>query len=318
LSEEKNNSKFSSSFSNFIFNWLPLILSILVGLVFLVSGLIKAFEMELFIRQIGDYDIISNPALILIGAWGIIITEFCLGTSLIINYKPGISIPPAALLIIIFIGTTGWAWYTGATDDCGCFGSWVERTPGEAIVEDIFLLAALLFSWKYNKKVKNWPFHLKEFLIIFAFLAGLVLPLLTGTLPDRINRLITGTGEGEYEAFNLEGFTSFDLSTGRYIIIIMSTDCSHCREEVDNLISISSDNSLPKVLALTMNDEEQREDFIDEFEPGFNIYQIPDDDFWRLLEDGDIPRTILINDGRILKKWDYKTPEIEAIKLLLK
>ena len=67
-----------------------------------------------------------------------------------------------------------------------------------------------------------------------------------------------------------------------------------------------------------MNDEEQREDFIDEFEIEFGLYQVPDDDFWRLLEDGEIPRTILIDDGIIIKKWDLAFPGIESIKSLLK
>lgn len=318
MSEQKINSNSDSFFSKFIKNRLPVILPGLIGLVLFISGLQKSFEVDLFIRQIGDYDIISNPALILLGAWGIIIVEFCLGTALIINYRPKIMIPPAVLLILIFISATGWAWYTGATDDCGCFGSWVERTPAEAMVEDIIFLGFLLVGWIFNKTSRSWPFHLKEGLIVLAFISGFTLPLLTGTLPDRINRLISGPVEEGSEVFKLEDFSSHDLSKGRYLVVVMATDCSHCRALMEDLIYIGDDDELPPVIALVMNDEEQREDFIDEFELEFGLYQVPDDDFWRLLEDGEIPRTILIDNGIIIKKWDFAFPDIESIKSLLK
>ncbi|MFC1493900.1 peroxiredoxin family protein [Thermodesulfobacteriota bacterium] len=315
---EQNKSKTASFISNLFTHWLPVILTTLVGFILLISSLPKSFEMDLFIRQIGDYDIISHPLLTTFGAWCLVITEYTLGTALILNYRPRITIPPAVLLILIFIGATGWAWYTGATDDCSCFGSWVERTPGEAMVEDFFILGALIYSWFFNKTIKKWPFYIKESLIIVALLAGIVVPLLTGTLPDRINRLISGPVEEGKEVFRLDDFSSYDLSTDRYLIVVMATDCSHCRALMEDLIFIGDDDELPPVVALVMNDEEQREDFIDEYELDFGLYQVADDDFWRLLEDGEIPRTILIDNGIIIKKWDFAFPDIESIKSLLK
>ena len=315
MSVNKNHS--TSFLSSFIKRRLPIVFTCLVGLVLLISGLQKSFEIDLFIRQIGDYDIISNPVLILLGAWSIIIVECCLGTALIINYRPRLAIPPAGLLLLVFIGATGWAWYTGATDDCGCFGSWVERTPGEAMLEDVFLMGALLFGWVYSRTTKGWPFRLKEVLLVVAFLAGFSLPLLTGALPDRINRLVSGPVQEGEEVFRLDGFSPYDLTSGRYLVVIMATDCSHCRALMEDLILIGADEELPPVVALTMNNEEQREEFIDEYDLDFGIYKIPDDDFWRLLEDGEIPRTILIDNGVIIKKWDFAFPDIDSIKSLL-
>ena len=91
----------------------------------------------------------------------------------------------------------------------------------------------------------------------------------------------------------------------------------HCRAEMDNLNMIAEDKDLPETIAVCMNDKEQREEFEFDFEPAFDIYQIPDDDFWRLLGDGEIPRTILINDGIVAKKWDFAPPEIDEIKTAL-
>lgn len=318
MSEEKSISRPVSTASKFFKKIIPVLLTSLVGLVLLISSLPKSLEIELFMRQFGDYGIVTNPVLVMLGAWGVIITEYALGTALILNYRPRLTILPAILLFLIFIGATGWAWYTGATDDCSCFGSWVERTPGEAMVEDLFLLGALVYSWIFNRTSKAWPFRLRETFIAAALLAGVAVPLFTSTLPDRITRLIAGQEESAYETFEADSFTPFDLTEGRYLIVVMATDCSHCRALMEDIILIGSDKSLPPVVAVTMNTQEQREDFVDEFDPGFGIYQVSDDDFWRLLQEGEIPRTILADNGRILKKWDFAFPTVEEIKEVLK
>lgn len=316
MSTENINSGNVSASPNKIIFLIP-ILSSIVGLVLLISGLLKAFEVDLFIRQIRDYEIITSPLLIIFCAWGLIVFECCLGTALTINYQPKIAVPLGGFIFLVFIAATGYAWATGVTEDCGCFGSWVERSPQAAMVEDIILFAALVAAWKWNRSFKNWPFLKKEFVVAIAFLAGLALPITAGPLLDRINTAITGPAKEGSEQFVLEDFSHRDLSVGKHIVIVLATDCSHCREEMDNLNMIAEDKDLPEVISVCMNGEEQREEFEFDFEPAFGIYQIPDDDFWRLLADGEIPRTILIDDGIILKKWDFAPPDIDSIKSAL-
>jgi len=300
--------------SNRIKSWVPIILSSFVGLVFLASGLQKAFEIDLFIHQMRDYEIITHPLLIIFSAWGLVAFECCLGTALIINFHPKIAIPAGGLLFLIFIGATGYAWVTGVTDDCGCFGSWIERTPKQAMLEDLILFAALMIALKFNRSFRNWPFFMKEFLTAMAFLAGLSLPITVGPLLDRINTAITGPVKEGFEPFVLKDFSHKDLSVGKHIIIVLATDCSHCIAEMDNLNMIAEDKTLPEVISVCMNNQKEIEDFISDFDAAFKIYQIADDDYWHLLGDGEIPRTILINDGIIVKKWDFAAPNIDDIR----
>ena len=119
LSTENFNSGNALNSSNKFKTWTPVILSIIVGLVLLVSGFSKAFGIDLFIRQIRNYQIITNPLLIIFVAWGFIIVECCLGAALTVNFQPKIAVPAGGVLFLIFIGATGWAWATGVTDDCG-------------------------------------------------------------------------------------------------------------------------------------------------------------------------------------------------------
>lgn len=314
MSTENTHSDNGPTISKRIKSRVPIILSGIVGLVLLIAGLQKAFEIDLFIRQIRDYEMITDPLLVIFSAWGLLTFECCLGAALIVNFHPKIVVPAGGLLFLIFISVTGYAWATGVTDDCGCFGSWVERTPQEAMLEDIFLFAALMIAWKFNRSFRRWPFFIKEFLTAMGFLAGLSLPVTAGPLLDRIDTAITGPVKEGFEPFVLKDFSYKDLSVDRHIIFILATDCSHCIEEMDNLNMIAEDKTLPEVISVCINDQKQIEDFIFDFDPAFEIYQINSNDFWRLLGDGEIPRTILVNDGIIVKKWDFVVPDIDDLK----
>jgi len=314
VTTENFNTGNASASKNKIKVFVPIILSSIVGLVLIVASLPKAFEIDLFIRQIRDYEIISNPLLIIFIAWGLIIFECCLGAALLVNFRPKITVPLGGLIFLVFIAATGYAWVTGVTDDCGCFGSWVDRTPRAAMLEDVILFAALMIAWKWNRTYKNWRFFKKEFVVAIAFLAGLSLPLTFSPLLDRINAAITGPSKEGLEQFVLKNFPYRDFSKGKHIVIVLATDCSHCRAEIDNLNMIAEDKDLPDVISVCMNGKKQREEFEFDFEPAFEVVQIPDDDFWRILGDGEIPRTILINNGVIVKKWDFAPPDVDEIK----
>lgn len=314
MSNENFNSGNVTARSNKVISLIPIILSSIVGLVLIVSGLQKAFEIDLFIRQIRDYEIITNPLLIIFFAWGLITFECCLGAALTINFRPKIAVPLGGFIFLVFIGATGYAWATGVTDDCGCFGSWIERTPGEAMVEDIILFAAIILALIWNRTYRKWPFFIKEIITVLALLAGLSIPVVAGPLFDRINTAITGPAKEGSEQFVIKDFSDKNFSAGKHLVIIMATDCSHCRAEMGNLNAMAEDKDLPDVTALCMNNKEQREEFEFDFEPAFEIYQIPDDDFWRLLGDGEIPRTVLIKDGIVVKKWDFAAPDIESLR----
>ena len=95
----------------------------------------------------------------------------------------------------------------------------------------------------------------------------------------------------------------------------MSTDCLHCRESVEALNRWVKESSIPEIIAVTSSSKEQIESFINDFQPLFTILRIEEDDFWRLLEDGDIPRVILLDNQKIVKVWDKELPDMKDIKV---
>ena len=285
-----------------------------LGLVFLTAAVMKATDLELFIIQIRAYDVISNHLLLTISAWVLIASECSLGVGLLIFYRPKLILFLTTILLLTFMGATGWASLTGSTEECGCFGAWLRRTPKEAAVESLILLTATLLAWKGHRGAGQREARAKAWAVASAFPLGLILPVAFGFPLSRITQSQPDTFAIELSQIQIGGVETVDLRHGTHIVFLMDTDCLHCQEMVAELNSLAQETDLPSVIALCMNDENQRRRFLEEFQPLFPIGQISEEDFFRLLADADIPRVLLVHEGQIRQVWDQSIPDKEAIK----
>jgi uncharacterized membrane protein len=297
--------------------WVPRVLAGAVGLILLIAGLVKAMDMELFIRQMRDYGIISQHVLLTMSAWGLIALECALGIGLLISYRPKITLPFTSLLWLTFLGATSWAWVTGATEECGCFGAWVEYSPGQAVLENLVLLVATLLAWVWYKGSHRPPSRAKAWFVAIAFLTGISLPLAFGFPLSRISQSPWEMIEIELSKLQIKGLDKVDLSSGTHLIILMDTACEHCKEALPRLDALAEATDLPSVTALCPNDESARTRFIEEFQPAFPLAQIEESVFFRLLGLGDVPRTILLRDQRVGGVWDKDVPSADMIRAVI-
>ncbi len=289
-----------------------------VGIVLIVAALMKATDMALFVRQIRDYGIITHPLILMLGAWGLILIECVFGTALLLFYRPKIIIPITASLILIFIGVNIWAWITGVTEDCGCFGTWIMRTPGEALIEDLVLLAALFFTWFGIRNSRVPVSRTKIWIVSGVCLVGLVLPVVISGVPSSwITAPQVYAIEAEFKRLQIQGLEDIDLKNGEYLIVLMLTDCIHCQEIVFDLNELGEQTDLFKIIALSPNDEKQRETFIQTFNPSYPIGHVDPRSFLQLLGDSDVPRIMRIRDGRVLHIWDEVMPDGDFLRQIL-
>ena len=293
--------------------WTSRFLSGAVGLILLISGLLKSTDMEIFIQQIRDYEIISHHVLLIVGAWGIILAEITLGTALLISYRPKLTIPSAVLLLLVFLGATLWAWSSGMTKDCGCFGTWIRRTPGEAMIEDFVLLVALFFAWLGQRRSLKPLTLAKSWAFIGACIAGLILPVVFGFSISQNSRFRPESNHIKQDLLEVQGLDQVDLKHGTYIFVLMGTDCLHCKEAVEELNILVQEADLAELIALCADNEDQIRLFEQEYQPIFPIRKIEENEFWRLLGEGDIPYVILVRDQRVLKVWNVNIPGIDDV-----
>jgi len=191
--------------------WVPRVLAGAVGLILVAASVLKATDMELFIRQLKDYGIISQHTVLALGAWGLIGLEFGLGVALLVSYRPKLSLPFTGILFLVFIGATGWTWLSGTTEECGCFGDWVKHTPREAVFHDLIFLAATALAWLGSLHVKTTPSRAKFLAVIVACMIGLLLPVAFGFSVSKISQSPRKAIETALEELDIGGKNPIDL-----------------------------------------------------------------------------------------------------------
>lgn len=295
------------------------ILETIIGVILLLAGLLKAWAPMDFNQQISDYKIITHPALVTVIAWVMIVVECALGTALIVGYKRRIAVPAAIVLVLLFLAAVGWAWVTGATEDCGCFGSWVKRTPAEAFLEDAGMLIAIVGAWLLSR---HQPLRFARWRLV-AVMASILIGISVTALAsnsarqsaDPIVRLqAQSSGKRQFAGLAVSGL-DFDLQRGKYLVMLMDTGCTHCQQsipEVNRLVSLSSSGF--RIVALCSNSDKEIDWFKGKFKAEFPIGRVSYDDFMRLFERGKTPRLMLIQDASVLKIWDGVVPAENEVR----
>jgi uncharacterized membrane protein YphA (DoxX/SURF4 family) len=131
-----------------------------VGLLFLVSGLIKVNDPKGFLYKIEEYIEVFHslaPSLGLrdIGlplatpvALGLAVLEVAVAVLLLLGVLRGFTTWLLLILILLFTALTGYSAVTGAVTDCGCFGEVLQLTPLQSFIKDLvlFVLIGVVFT----------------------------------------------------------------------------------------------------------------------------------------------------------------------------
>jgi len=141
---------------------LVAIARIIVGVLFIISGLIKLNDPVGFSFKLDEYfsaTVLDIPALVpytLMLAVVIVVFEVLLGVFLLIGYKPKFTVWSLFGMILFFTFLTWYSAYYNKVTDCGCFGDAIKLTPWESFTKDVILLLlviVLLFKLKLIKPI---------------------------------------------------------------------------------------------------------------------------------------------------------------------
>jgi hypothetical protein len=297
---------------------------VFLGAVLILSGGIKALDLNLFVRQIQSYGLITQPVMTALVAWTITTVECLLGTALIINYRPRQALNLTLLLLVAFTLLTLYAAIGGSVEDCGCFGALVKRTPIQAAIEDgVLLFLTLIARWGIIARrgvptsAKTWPLP-RVIIVVAATLSGATLPFFSG-VPSA---LLGDQGDGAREIWadlQVAGVDGIALNMDTHLVVLMSASCQHCQEAVPELAMLMDElESQPlSMVGLGQDSAEALQGFIDEWAPPYPIGRVDPDAFWTLLGDADLPRIFLVKAGRTLGVWDGAVPAANEITQLL-
>lgn len=156
---------------------LTTICRLLVGVLFVISGLIKLNDPVGFSFKLQEYfgdGVLNLPFLIpyaLALAVGIVIFEVMLGVMLLLGFRKGFTLWSLLLMIGFFTFLTFYSAYFNKVTDCGCFGDALKLTPWESFTKDVVLSVLILILFFNKHHIK--PLFGKSFrnmLVLLAFL----------------------------------------------------------------------------------------------------------------------------------------------------
>ncbi len=131
---------------------------IFVGLLFIISGLIKANDTIGFSYKLEEYfEVFHMPFFIPYAvalSMFICIFEILCGIALLIGAYVRLNAWLLLLMIIFFTLLTGYSAITNKVTDCGCFGDAIKLKPIESFYKDIILLVLIIFIFIGSKHIQ--------------------------------------------------------------------------------------------------------------------------------------------------------------------
>lgn len=134
------------------------VLRIVIALIFIASGFVKAVDPIGFSFKLEEYfsaGVFNMPFLepfALPISIFVVALELILGVALLFNIKTKKVLAVLIALCIFFAFLTFYSAYFNKVTDCGCFGDAIKFTPWQSFIKDIILLVGLLILWVLYKK----------------------------------------------------------------------------------------------------------------------------------------------------------------------
>jgi uncharacterized membrane protein YphA (DoxX/SURF4 family) len=145
---------------------------IIVGVLFIFSGLIKANDPLGLAYKMDEYfavwhmDWASTYSLVLSITMNVF--EIVAGIALLLGYQAKLFTWLLLLLIIFFTFLTGYAVLSGKIKTCGCFGDCIPLKAHQSFIKDLILLVLIIFLFIKKEWIKPLlPTRISLFLVLF-------------------------------------------------------------------------------------------------------------------------------------------------------
>ena len=152
---------------------------VIIALVFILSGLLKANDPSGFGFKLHEYFEVFNLTALNPLAFGIAcmvsIIEILIGYALFMGIKPKLTVWCTFLMMLFFWFLVGFSALTGKVTDCGCFGDAVKFSVEREFLNDtvfLLLIVLMLFGLKHMKPLLNGAIGLVGFIVVFFLSMG--------------------------------------------------------------------------------------------------------------------------------------------------
>ena len=267
----------------------------LLGAVLLLAAYAKAVDPHGFAAQLHDMSVPANLAYP--GALAVVAAEAGLGAALLGGSRHTLVLLVSTATFVMFVGIVAWQLaHPDETGACGCFGQLFERTPLQALYEDVAFVALSGVAWLGRPRPGALPWGRS----LLGAGAGLVLALCAPLLPldDHATALAPGA---TVEATQLDQIVP-ELRAGRHLVLLLDRADPATRARIADL---NERLKLPRgaipVVGIADDDPELAAAFLWTAGPAFEVHGAPPRMLRRLYRT--LPRSALFDGGRVIATW---------------
>lgn len=293
----------------------PIVLKVLLGLIFIVSAILKIVDMDRFEIYIYSYHFFSLNFSFLV-ARAAIILELVLGIGLVSNtlhklyWWGSMAMLAGYSLLLIY------ALALGRTDNCHCFGDFLQFDPKQSLIKNGVLM--LLFLLIY--RVKEWEIPHRWLILCLAIVASTI-GVFVASPPDNYTPAYAPEQNLQIELFNemLDDapLDSLHLKEDKQVVCIFSTGCEYCQMSARKLSLMQQFYGFPadRITYVFMGSEEGITKFYERSESA-HYRDVLYPDVVRLLKsvNGNLPVVVLLEEGAVVHEYGFRNMKEEEIR----
>lgn len=280
----------------------------LLGLVLLVAAWAKAIDPARFADELVQL-VHVPPTVGWLGALAVIGYEAGLGAALLAGWRATVVLAATSATFVFFTGVVAWQMLVPSESgaSCGCFGMLMERTPAQALAEDVVLVAISGLAWVGRSAASM---RSRVAIALLAALAAVGLGLAAPRLPLDDHATALGVG-ATVDDTGLAGAIP-DLKTGRHLVILLDrTDPA----TIAGIPALNQGLGLPggktPVVGLAAEDAQAAAAFLWSAGAAFEVRSAAPAMLRRLYRT--LPRSALVDDGRVVATWNgFPPPDAQA------
>lgn len=290
-------------------------LKVLLGLVFVVSAVLKVVDMDKFEIYVYSYHFFSLNASFFVARMAIVL-ELVLGFGLISHCFHKLMWWGSMAMLGGYTLLLMYALVMGRTDSCHCFGDFLQLDPKQSLIKNGVLM--LLFLLIYRMESWKTPFR---WLIFFLIIMASTIGVFVASPPDNLTSNFDPEQNLQTELFDAmlddAPLDSLHLREGKQVVCVFSTGCDYCQMAARKLSLMQQFYGFPadRITYIFMGNEEGMAKFYDQSE-SVSYRGVLYSDVVRLLKaiNGKFPVIVLLDNGQVVREYGYRNMKEEEIR----
>lgn len=294
------------------------VLKVLLGLVFIVSAILKVVDMDKFEIYVYSYHFFSLNASFIVARLAIIL-ELVLGLGLVSHTLHKLYWWGSVAMLLGYSLLLIYALTLGRTDSCHCFGDFLQLNPKQSLIKNGVLMLLFLPIFK----MESWKTPFRWLILILAIMASSIAVFVISP-PDNLTSNSDPEQNLQIELFDemldaapLDGL---HLREGKQVVCFFSTSCDYCQSAARKLSLMQQFYGFSEddITYVFMGNEEGIEKFYEQSESA-RYHDMLYPDVARLLKavNGNLPVIVFLEDGSVVHEYGFRNMDEAEIKAFM-